>query len=157
MEAGSRSGNSPTSAPAENALPSPQRTSARLVRTSSPSKWAASARSTSVEIAFSFSGRRRVRTHTSPSRLVSTNSLTAGIVEFHALNTEVFITCAVTGAGATTERSELVPVTPAQIADAAIEAARAGAAIAHIHVRDPGACGPSRHTALYREVVALIP
>ena len=61
-----------------------------------------------------------------------------------------------TGAGATTERSELVPVTPAQIADAAIEAARAGAAIAHIHVRDPGSGGPSRDTALYREVVELI-
>ena len=61
-----------------------------------------------------------------------------------------------TGAGATTERSELVPVTPAQIADAAIEAARAGAAIAHIHVRDPDSGGPSRDTALYREVVELI-
>ena len=73
-----------------------------------------------------------------------------------ALNTEVFITCAVTGAGATTERSELVPVTPAQIADAAIEAARAGAAIAHVHVRDPETGGPSRDTALYREVVERI-
>ena len=61
-----------------------------------------------------------------------------------------------TGAGATTERSELVPVTPVQIADAAIEAARAGAAIAHIHVRDPDSGGPSRDTALYREVVELI-
>jgi len=62
----------------------------------------------------------------------------------------------VTGAGATTERSELVPVTPAQIAEAAIEAARAGAAIAHVHVRDPETGGPSRDTALYRDVVQRI-
>ena len=72
------------------------------------------------------------------------------------VNTEVFITCAVTGVGATTERSELVPVTPPEIADAAIEAARAGAAIVHIHVRDPESGGPSRDPALYREVVERI-
>ncbi len=72
------------------------------------------------------------------------------------MNTEVFITCAVTGVGATTDRSELVPVTPAQIADAALEAARAGAAIAHIHVRNPETGGPSRDPALYREVVERI-
>ena len=72
------------------------------------------------------------------------------------MNTEVFITCAVTGVGATTERSELVPVTPPQIADAAIEAARAGAAIVHIHVREPETGGPSRDPALYREVVERI-
>ena len=50
---------------------------------------------------------------------------------------EAFITCAVTGVGDTVSRSDKVPVTPRQIADAAIEAAEAGAAIAHIHVRDP--------------------
>ena len=72
------------------------------------------------------------------------------------VNTEVFITCAVTGVGATTDRSKLVPVTPAQIADAALEAARAGAAIAHIHVRNPETGGPSRDPALYREVVERI-
>ena len=72
------------------------------------------------------------------------------------MNTEVFITCAVTGVGATTGRSELVPVTPPQIADAALEAARAGAAIVHIHVRDPGTGGPSRDPALYRDVVERI-
>ena len=72
------------------------------------------------------------------------------------MNTEVFITCAVTGVGATTERSELVPVTPPEIADAAIEAARAGAAIVHIHVRDPASGGPSRDPALYGEVVERI-
>jgi 3-dehydrocarnitine:acetyl-CoA trimethylamine transferase len=72
------------------------------------------------------------------------------------VNTEVFITCAVTGVGATTDRSELVPVTPAEIADAALEAARAGAAIVHIHVRDPATGGPSRDPALYRDVVEQI-
>jgi uncharacterized protein (DUF849 family) len=66
---------------------------------------------------------------------------------------EVFITCAVTGVGATTDRSELVPVTPLQIVDAALEAAQAGAAIVHIHVRNPETGGPSRDPALYREVV----
>ena len=72
------------------------------------------------------------------------------------MNTEVFITCAVTGVGATTERSKLVPVTPRQIADAALEAARAGAAIVHIHVREPSTGGPSRDPALYREVVERV-
>ena len=72
------------------------------------------------------------------------------------MNTEVFITCAVTGVGATTHRSELVPVTPPQIADAALEAARAGAAIVHIHVRKPETGGPSRDPALYGEVVERI-
>jgi len=72
------------------------------------------------------------------------------------VNTEVFITCAVTGVGATTDRSELVPVTPVEIADAALEAARAGAAIVHIHVREPSTGGPSRDPALYREVVERI-
>ena len=72
------------------------------------------------------------------------------------MNTEVFITCAVTGAGATTDRSERVPITPEQIAGEAIEAARAGAAIAHIHVRDPATGRGSRDLALYREVVERV-
>jgi uncharacterized protein (DUF849 family) len=72
------------------------------------------------------------------------------------VNTEVFITCAVTGVGATTDRSELVPVTPAEIAGAALEAAEAGAAIVHIHVRHPETRGPSRDPALYGEVVERI-
>jgi uncharacterized protein (DUF849 family) len=72
------------------------------------------------------------------------------------VNSEVFITCAVTGVGATTDRSELVPVTPAQIAEAALGAARAGAAIVHIHVRDPETGGPSRDPALFRDVVERI-
>jgi uncharacterized protein (DUF849 family) len=72
------------------------------------------------------------------------------------VNTEAFITCAVTGAGDTTARSDHVPVTPEQIADAALEAARAGAAVAHIHVRDPGTGRGSRDVSLYRRVVELI-
>ncbi len=69
------------------------------------------------------------------------------------MNWEVFITCAVTGAGDTTGKSDKVPVTPAEIAAAAVEAARAGAAIAHIHVRDPATGKGARDPALYREVV----
>jgi uncharacterized protein (DUF849 family) len=69
------------------------------------------------------------------------------------MNWDVFITCAVTGAGATTERSDRVPVTPEEIADAAIGAAEAGAAIAHIHVRDPRTGKGARAPELYREVV----
>jgi uncharacterized protein (DUF849 family) len=69
---------------------------------------------------------------------------------------EAFITCAVTGAGATTDRSDRVPVTPEQIAESAIEAARAGAAIAHIHVRDPATGRGSRDTELYRQVVERV-
>src|SRR2546421_11675289 len=70
---------------------------------------------------------------------------------------EVFITCAVTGSGAkSVERSPHVPVTPDQIADSAIEAARAGAAVVHIHVRDPETRWGSRDPALYRGVVEHI-
>ena len=72
------------------------------------------------------------------------------------MNDDVFITCAVTGAGDSASRSDKVPVTPAQIAAAAIEAARAGAAVAHIHVRDPSTGRGSRDPALYREVVARV-
>lgn len=72
------------------------------------------------------------------------------------MNWDVFITCAVTGAGATTERSDLVPVTPTAIADAAIEAARAGAAIAHFHVREAETGRGSRRVELYREVVERV-
>ena len=69
------------------------------------------------------------------------------------MNAEAFITCAVTGAGDTTRASERVPVSPAEIAEAAIEAARAGAAVVHIHVRDSATGRGSRDVALYREVV----
>ena len=72
------------------------------------------------------------------------------------MNWEAFITCAVTGAGDTAGRSDRVPVTAEQIADSAIEAAGAGAAIAHIHVRDPDTGRGSRRPELYREVVERI-
>ena len=72
------------------------------------------------------------------------------------INREVFITCAVTGSGATQDRSPHVPRSPAQIADSAIAAAKAGAAIVHCHVRDPETGKPSRDPALYREVTDRI-
>ena len=72
------------------------------------------------------------------------------------MNQEVFVTCAVTGAGDTTGASDRVPVMPEAIAGAAIEAARAGAAVAHIHVRDPATGRGSRDPALYREVVERV-
>ena len=72
------------------------------------------------------------------------------------MNNDVIITCAVTGAGDTTSRSNLVPITPRQVADAAIEAARAGAAVVHVHVRDPETGQGSRDPALFREAVDMI-
>ncbi len=72
------------------------------------------------------------------------------------MNHDVIITCAVTGAGDTTSRSDLVPVTPQQIADAAIEAAQAGAAVVHVHVRDPQTGQGSRDPKLFKETVDLI-
>ena len=72
------------------------------------------------------------------------------------MNWEVFVTCAVTGSGDTADKSNLVPVTPEQIARDAIEAAKAGAAIAHCHVRDPQTGKPGRDPALFKEVVDRI-
>ncbi len=72
------------------------------------------------------------------------------------MNREVFITCAVTGSGSTQDRSPHVPRSPAQIAEAAIAAARAGAAVVHCHVREPDSGLPSRRLDLYREVTERI-
>jgi uncharacterized protein (DUF849 family) len=72
------------------------------------------------------------------------------------VNTEAFITCAVTGAGDMTARSDRVPVTPEEIAASALQAARAGAAVVHIHVRDPSTGQGSRDVELYRRVVEII-
>ncbi len=69
------------------------------------------------------------------------------------MNYEVIVSCAVTGASDTADMHPELPITPKQIADAAIEAAKAGAAIAHCHVRDPETGKGSRDVALYREVV----
>jgi uncharacterized protein (DUF849 family) len=72
------------------------------------------------------------------------------------MNWDVFITCAVTGSGATVGKSPHVPVTPEQIAMSAIDAAKAGAAVVHIHVRDPETGIGSRDTGLYAEVAERI-
>ena len=67
-----------------------------------------------------------------------------------------FITCAVTGSGGTQDRSPHVPRSPEQIANSAIDAAKAGAAIVHCHVRDPETGAPSRDLGLFREVAERI-
>jgi uncharacterized protein (DUF849 family) len=77
-------------------------------------------------------------------------------VSHKPMNTDVIITCAVTGAGDTVGKHPGVPVTPKQIAESALEAARAGAAVAHIHVRDPETGRFSREPRYYREVVERI-
>jgi uncharacterized protein (DUF849 family) len=71
-------------------------------------------------------------------------------------NKNVFITCAVTGSGSSQDRSSLVPRSPKQIAESAIDAARAGAAVVHCHVRDPETGVPSRRLDYYREVTDRI-
>ena len=68
----------------------------------------------------------------------------------------VILTCAVTGGDDTAGRFPAVPVTPEQIAKSAVEACKAGAAIAHIHVRNPQTGKPSMEAALYREVIDRI-
>lgn len=72
------------------------------------------------------------------------------------MNRDVFITCAVTGSGGTQDRSPHVPRSPEQIAESAIAAAKAGAAVVHCHVRDPETGAPSRDLGLYREVTDRI-
>ncbi len=73
-----------------------------------------------------------------------------------SMNRDVFITCAVTGSGDTAGKSPHVPRSPKQIAASAIDAAKAGAAIVHCHVRDPETGAPSRRNDLYKEVTDLI-
>ncbi|WP_306111037.1 MULTISPECIES: 3-keto-5-aminohexanoate cleavage protein [Roseovarius] len=73
-----------------------------------------------------------------------------------AMNREVFITCAVTGSGGTQDKSPHVPRSPEQIADSAIAAAKAGAAVVHCHVRDPETGVPSRDVKMFREVTERI-
>lgn len=72
------------------------------------------------------------------------------------MNWDVFITCAVTGSGVTAHKSPHVPVTPEQIANSAIAAAKAGAAVVHCHVREPETGLGSRKTEYYAEVVERI-
>ncbi|MEY4265552.1 MAG: hypothetical protein RIS90_87 [Pseudomonadota bacterium] len=72
------------------------------------------------------------------------------------MNPNVIVTCALTGAGDTVDKHPAIPVTPTQIAAAAVEAANAGATVVHCHVRDPQSGKGSRDPALYREVMARI-
>ena len=73
-----------------------------------------------------------------------------------AMSRDVFITAAITGSGSTQDRSPHVPRSPEQIANSAIDAAKAGAAVVHCHVRDPESGAPSRRLELYREVTDRI-
>ncbi len=72
------------------------------------------------------------------------------------MNREVFITCAVTGSGSTQDRSPHVPRSSREIAASALDAARAGAAVVHCHVRDPETGAASRDPRLYRQLSELI-
>ena len=69
------------------------------------------------------------------------------------MNRKVIMTCALTGAGDTVGRSEHVPVTPEEIAESGIAAARAGATVVHVHVREPSTGRGSREVSYYREAV----
>ncbi len=69
---------------------------------------------------------------------------------------KTFLTCAITGNITKPEQSPYLPITPQQIADSALEAAEAGAAVAHIHVRDPATGRPSMEVDLYRDVMDRI-
>ena len=72
------------------------------------------------------------------------------------MNRDLFITCAITGSGGTQEKSSYVPRSPKQIAASAIDAAKAGAAVVHCHVRDPDTGVACRRVDLYREVTERI-
>jgi len=72
------------------------------------------------------------------------------------MQNKVIITCAVTGNITKPEQHPKLPVTPQQIADASLEAAEAGAAVVHIHVRDPETGRPSMKIEYYREVMERI-
>lgn len=72
------------------------------------------------------------------------------------MNTEVVITCAVTGSGDTADKHPNLPITPEQIANSAIDAAKAGAAVVHLHVRDPETGAGNRDPKLFKETVDRI-
>ncbi len=76
--------------------------------------------------------------------------------EVSQMNRKIMISCAVTGSADSPGKNPAVPVTPLAIAASAIDAAKAGAAIVHIHVRDPKTTKPSMDLALYREVTERI-
>src|SRR5471032_108062 len=70
-----------------------------------------------------------------------------------SMSRKIILTCAVTGNAPFNPKHPAMPITPAQIADACVEAAKAGASVAHIHVRDPETGGGSRDPKLFKEVV----
>lgn len=72
------------------------------------------------------------------------------------MKNKVLLTSAVTGAGDTTQKNPNVPMTPKEIADSAIESAKAGATVAHVHARDPKTGGISHDLDHYREIVDRI-
>jgi uncharacterized protein (DUF849 family) len=72
------------------------------------------------------------------------------------MSRKVMIACALTGAAASRDKNPALPVTPEEIAQSGLDAARAGAAIVHIHVRNPETGGPSMALEYYREVVDRI-
>ena len=72
------------------------------------------------------------------------------------MSNKIMLTAAVTGAGDTLKKNEHVPVTPKEIADAAIASAKAGATVAHVHARDPKTGGISHNVEHYREIVDRI-
>ena len=78
------------------------------------------------------------------------------MIQSPAMKEKVFITCAVTGAGEITGRSPHIPVTPEQIAAAALSAAEAGAAVVHLHVRDPETGRGCRQPELFAEAVERV-
>jgi uncharacterized protein (DUF849 family) len=77
-------------------------------------------------------------------------------VTMRPMRERIVITCAVTGNLTTPDQTPHLPITPEEIADACLGAAEAGAAIAHIHVREPGSGKPSMELDYYRQVVARI-
>jgi uncharacterized protein (DUF849 family) len=72
------------------------------------------------------------------------------------MSTPVIITCAITGSIHTPTMSPHLPVTPQEIAQQAIDAAKAGAAIIHLHARDPGTGIPSADPELFRQILSPI-
>jgi uncharacterized protein (DUF849 family) len=72
------------------------------------------------------------------------------------MNRQVIVTCAITSGGDTIGKHSAIPITPEKIATSALDAAKAGAAIVHIHVRNPQSGKPSTEFELYREVTERI-
>jgi uncharacterized protein (DUF849 family) len=72
------------------------------------------------------------------------------------MTNSTFLTCAITGNLTRPEQTPHLPITPGRIAEECLAVADAGAAVVHIHVRDPGTGAPSMALELYAEVVAAL-